>query len=59
MAELKCLGSGLPPEEEAKVRVAESDVQAQGWAADYKLATVRDIPSNAFTLRQPALRRRY
>lgn len=49
IAELKCLGSGLSPEEEAKVRVAESDVQAQGWPADYKLATVRDIPSNAFT----------
>ena len=46
---LECLGSGLSPEEEAKVRVSESDVQAQGWSADYKGATVRDIPSNAYT----------
>lgn len=47
--EVSCLGSGLPPEEEAKVRASESDVQAQAWSADYKGATVRDIPSNAYT----------
>lgn len=49
--ELNCLGSGLPPEEEERVRAPEPvEGTEEAWRADYAGATVRDIPSSAYTL---------